>query len=491
VGADAAEREAARRPNILFLLTDDQRADTIHALGNTAIVTPHLDRLVREGTTFTRAVSPNPLCVPSRKEILSGCCGIRNAVANFGARFEPDQVPLPRVLREAGYHTWYVGKWHTEGRPKSCGYEGSQGLFTGGGTSPESFPFDHAGRPVTGYRGWVFQTDESRLSPEKGIGLTPDISRAFADAAIELIRRRPHEPFFLHVNFTAPHDPLLIPPGYEGKYDPAKIPLPANFLPEHPFDHGNFKGRDELLFAWPRTPQEVGRELAAYYAVISHLDEQIGRILAALDQTGQASNTVVIFSSDQGLAIGSHGLRGKQNMYEHTVGVPIVFRGPGVPRDARRNAQCYLRDLYPTICGLAGAKVPAVVQGKSLLPALGDPQVVLYPEVFGYFGDVQRMIRTDRWKLIDYPKITRHQLFDLRADPLERKDLSADPQHAATMAELSAKLRAWQQQAGDPAVKPRISGHATSQSSTWTSPRSLDPWKRRWAASTLSHTPVP
>ena len=339
-GAGAAGRAAARRPNIVFLLSDDQRADTIHALGNAVIVTPHLDRLVREGTTFTRAVSPNPLCVPSRKEILSGCCGIRNAAVNFGARFDPDQVPLPRALQEAGYHTWYVGKWHTEGRPKGCGYEASLGLLMGGGASPESFPFDHAGRPVTGYRGWVLQTDEGRLFPEKGIGLTPDISRAFADAAIELIRRRPREPFFLHVNFTAPHDPLLIPPGYEGRYDPARIPLPANFLPEHPFDHGNFKGRDELLFAWPRTAQEVRTELAAYYAVISHLDGQIGRILAALDQTGQASNTVVVFASDQGLAIGSHGLRGKQNMYEHTVAVPLVVRGPGVPRDARRNAQC-------------------------------------------------------------------------------------------------------------------------------------------------------
>lgn len=449
-GAVAAGTTAKQRPNIVFLLSDDQRADTIHALGNPVIATPHLDRLTREGTVFTRAVSPNPLCVPARKEILSGCCGIRNGAANFGARFDPDQLPLPRVLQEAGYHTWCVGKWHTEGRPKGCGYEESLGLFMGGGKMPESF--DYAGRPVTGYRGWLFQTDDRRLFPEKGVGLTPEISRTFADAAIELIHRRPKEPFFLHVNFTAPHDPLLIPPGYAGKYDPAKIPLPANFLPEHPFDHGNLKGRDELLFAWPRTSEEVRKELAAYYAVISHMDEQVGRILAALDQTGQASNTVVIFSSDQGLAIGSHGLRGKQNMYEHTVGVPLVFRGPGIARDARRSAQCYLRDLYPTLCELAGAKVPNVVQGKSLLPAIGDPQVVLYPEVFGYFGGVQRMIRADRWKLIEYPKVPRRQLFDLRSDPLERKDLSADRPHAATLAELSARLRTWQQQVGDPAL---------------------------------------
>jgi len=442
-----------KHPNVVLLVSDDQRPDTIHALGNPSISTPNLDRLVREGTVLSRALSPNPLCVSARKEILSGCCGIRRGVVNFGGKFDPDQVPLARLLRETGYHTWYVGKWHTEGRPQQSGYEQSLGLYMGGGGRVEQF--DHAGRPVTGYKGWVLQTDDGQKFPEKGVGLTQEISREFADAAIEFIGRRPAEPFFLHVNFTAPHDPLLLPPGYEKKYDPDKIPLPPNFLPEHPFDHGNFNGRDEQLFAWPRTPDETRRELAAYYAVISHMDEQIGRILAALDQTGQAAQTVVIFTSDQGLAIGSHGLRGKQNMYEHTVGAPLLFRGPGIPQGARRDAQCYQRDLYPTICTLAGAAVPPVVQGRSLLGVIRGEQSVLYPEVFGYFGAVQRMIRTDRWKLIWYPKIDRWQLFDLASDPYELKDLAAEPQHAAVLAELRAKLRAWQKEAGDPVLNEK------------------------------------
>src|SRR5262249_55409521 len=154
------------------------------------------------------------------------------------------------------------------------------------------------------------------------------ISSMFADAAIGFLRRKQDNPFFLHVCFTAPHDPLIMPPGFEGKYDPARLPLPQNFLPRHPFDHGNLEGRDELLWPFPRTPDDVRGELASYYAVISHMDAQIGRILAALDETRLAENTIVIFSSDQGLSIGSHGLRGKQNMYEHTVGVPLVLRGP-------------------------------------------------------------------------------------------------------------------------------------------------------------------
>ncbi|MHC4119987.1 MAG: sulfatase-like hydrolase/transferase [Planctomycetota bacterium] len=128
--------------------------------------------------------------------------------------------------------------------------------------------------------------------------MTPEIDKEFA-AAIRFIKRKPNKPFFLHVNFTAPHDPLLMPPGYEGWYDPKEIPLPPNFLPRHPFDHGNFEGRDGLLLPWPRTSKDVREDLAVYYAVISHMDEQIGRILEALEQTGQRDETIVIFTSDQ------------------------------------------------------------------------------------------------------------------------------------------------------------------------------------------------
>ena len=146
------------------------------------------------------------------------------------------------------------------------------------------------GREVTGYRGWMFQTDDRKLFPEKGVGLTPDISARFADAAIEFIKRRSEKPFFLQVNFTAPHDPLLTPPGFEKTYDPAKMPIPPNFLPEHPFDHGNLKGRDERLLPWPRTRKDIQQDLATYYAVISHMDAQIGRILKALDSTRTSAN---------------------------------------------------------------------------------------------------------------------------------------------------------------------------------------------------------
>jgi arylsulfatase A-like enzyme len=482
----AATANGAGKPNFLVIISDDQRPDTIHALGNRVIRTPHLDSLVSGGTAFTRATAAYPICVASRAEILTGVCSFRNGVPYGGGKLKPELAFWADALRQAGYRTGYVGKWHNDGTPKTRGYMETRGLYTGGGGGKEqTLPRDWAGREVTGYRGWTLKTDDGRAEPEKGVGLTADISRRFADAAIELINRKPgepvlgppkvgrdsvepplsrrrldgvsphplladREPFFLHVNFTAPHDPLHIPPGYAGKYDPQDIPLPANFLPEHPFDHGNLRGRDEQLWPWPRTPGDVRGELAAYYAVIEHMDAQIGRVLAALRESGQAENTIIIFSTDQGLAVGSHGLRGKQNLYDHTFSVPLLFSGPGVPKSRRVAAQCYLRDLFPTTCELAGVKIPDTVQGKSLVPVLTGKADSVYPHLIGCFTDTQRAIRTDRWKLIWYPKLDRRQLFDLAADPNELKDLSADPQHSATRGELRAKLETWLKENGDP-----------------------------------------
>jgi arylsulfatase A-like enzyme len=440
----------AARPNILLIVSDDQRPDTISALGNKVIRTPNLDSLVRGGVAFTRATCANPICTPSRAEIMTGASGFRNGILDFGGRIAPDCALWAETMRRAGYRTWYVGKWHNDGRALDRGYQEVQGLFAGGGSRWAVDRTDFKGRPVTGYRGWIFQTGDGRMQPELGVGLTADISSRFADSAIGFLRRKSDSPFFLHVNFTAPHDPLIMPPGYEAAYPPEEMPLPVNFLPEHPFDHGNLRDRDEQLLPWPRTAADVREELACYYAVVSHMDREIGRILDALKATGQDDNTLVIFTSDNGLAIGSHGLRGKQNMYEHTIGVPLILRGPGISADRRSKAQCYLRDLFPTACELAGIPIPASVEGRSLAPLLDGRSNSLYPEVFGYFRNVQRMIRTERWKLIHYPEIGRYQLFDSVNDRDELRDLSSDPKRASVRSDLRRRLEAWQVRSGDP-----------------------------------------
>lgn len=440
---------SSRPPNVLLIVSDDQRPDTIAALGNDRIRTPNLDRLVKHGTAFTRAIAPNPICTPSRAELISGVTGFRNRVLYFGERVDPKLTLWPQGMQAAGYETWFVGKWHIPGTPNALGYTGTEGLYMGGGGRPETQPRDFAGRPVTGYRGWAFRDAQGQVLPDEGIGLTGDISRKFADAAIRVIERRQDKPFFLHVNFTAPHDPLQLPPGYAERAKPERALLPANFLPRHPFDHGNFDGRDEKLFDWPRTPEMVRAELACYYAVIEDMDEQIGRILKTLDEKDLTEDTLIIFTSDHGLAIGSHGLRGKQNMYEHTIGVPLIMSGPQIPAGKRVDAQCYLRDLYPTVCELTGVPAPSDLEARSLLPAIQGKVKEIYPFTTAYFRDVQRMIRTDRWKLICYPKIDRVQLFDLQADPDELHDLAADPRYQATVAELRGKLAAWQREHGD------------------------------------------
>lgn len=445
---------AAPQPNIILLISDDQRSDTIAALGNEIIQTPNLDALVKRGTTFTRATCGNPLCVPARAELLSGQTGFRNGVHPPSNKPDLTHTTLAQALTGGGYNTYWVGKWMISGRPSTRGFQESSGLF-GSGKLPTETKYDAAGRIVTGYRGWMFQTDDRQLLPDRGVGLTPDIESKFADAAIEFINRKSDKPYFLQVNFTAPHDPLLNPPGWKQIYNESDMPLPDNFRGKHPFDHGNYEGRDELLNPWPRKKKDIQRDLATYYRVISYMDQQIGRILDALRQIDpELDNTVIIFTSDHGLALGSHGLMGKQNMYEHTIGIPLILAGAKIPTAELRSAQCYLRDLYPTICELAGVEVLPAVEATSLMPILRNELQEVYPFIIGYFNDKQRMIRMQNWKYIYYPMLKHEQLFHLGSDPHEIRDLANNKRTANLKNQLREEMIVWLQNHGDPLFSP-------------------------------------
>jgi len=443
---------AAERPNFLFLFADDQRPDTIAALGNERIDTPHLDMLVAGGLTFTRANCSNPICVASRAELLTGTHGWTNGVES-GLR-EDKVTWWADTLGKSGYLTGYVGKWHTRGNVHDRGFEKTAGFYQGGGGRWWEPQTDWKGFPITGYRGWVFQDSTTgEKYPELGVGLTPDISRKFADAAIEWLEEATSDerPFFLSVNFTAPHDPLFVPPGLEGKYRTGEMKLPANFAPWHPFDHGNYGGRDEELLAWPRTEEAVRDLLRVYYSVIDDMDRQIGRILAALEEGGDADNTYIIFSSDHGMSCGSHGLRGKQNMYEHTINVPLIIAGPGIEAGTRTGAQVYLRELYPTTCELADVPVPDKVTATSFAPVLRGESDSHHESIFGFFRGVQRMVRReDGWKLIYYPHLDRRQVFHVGRDPDELNDLSGEQEIREVEAGLWRELEEWREKEGDP-----------------------------------------
>jgi arylsulfatase A-like enzyme len=454
----ALQSSFAALPNIVFILADDMRPDALGILGHPVVKTPHLDALAKEGTLFTRAMVGYPICHVSRAEMFTGCCAFRTGVQYRGKAIDPSLALWSDTLRRGGYHTWFSGKWHNDGQPKQRGFELTASLYSSGGSKPGHELPDYAGRPATGYTGWAFKTDDGVVEQERDTGLTPDTDRFITDGAISLIRRKPSGPFFLQVSMTGPHDPRLWPRGYEHRYDPATIPLPKNFAPQHPFDHGNAGGRDEVLLKLPRDPDEVRAELAAYYAVITSLDEQVGRIITALREAQAWNNTILIFTSDHGLALGSHGLTGKQNMYEHTVGVPLLMHGPGIAKGQRISAQCYLRDLFPTTCDFAGIAIPLSVESHSLAPLLRGESRAIYDQVVSCFTDTQRMLRDEKFKLIWYPKLNRYQLFNIVEDADEVHDLIADQSQAARIASMKQKLEQWLKANGDPLFsKPNAS----------------------------------
>jgi arylsulfatase A-like enzyme len=239
--------------------------------------------------------------------------------------------------------------------------------------------------------------------------------------------------------------------------------------------------RDENLGPWPRTRELVEEQLAEYYGLISHLDEQVGRVLEALQRSGQADRTIVVYAADHGLAVGSHGLLGKQSLYEHSMRAPLVVSGPGIPRGIASTALVYLLDLYPTLLGLCGTRGDQDIAGRDLSPIWSGQQESVRDSLFLSMTDSQRAVTDGRWKLIRYPRIDHTQLFDLASDPDELLDLSGRPEHAERLEGLWAELERWQAEVGDtaPLVVPEEQLVPRHRDLTGT-PRNPDRWQPRW-----------
>jgi arylsulfatase A-like enzyme len=431
---------AALRPNVLFLLTDDHRADAVQALGNKHVDTPNLNSLVQAGFVFRRAYCMGSMqgavCVPSRAMLMTGRSLFRATSGPTSGEIPSSHTMMPEVFRAAGYNTIGVGKWHNDRKSFARAFSKGGPVFFGGMSNHSEVP--------------VYDFDpEGNYSKEKQYVTNVFSSELFANAAVQFLREKQERPFFMYVAFTAPHDPRTPPESILRRYSPRRLPLPKNFLPEHPFDNGELKVRDELLLPWPRTKEAVQNELAAYYAMITHLDAQIGRILRALEEGGQGQNTIIVFAGDHGLALGSHGLLGKQNLYEHSVRAPLVLFGPGIPESKRTEALCYLYDLYPTLCELAGLQAPKAIDGMSLVPVLKGRARQVRDEIFCAYRNVQRSIQRDDLKLIHYPELNKYQLFNLKNDPDEVKDLFPDPKYNSSLVHLQERLLLAAQKAGD------------------------------------------
>jgi arylsulfatase A-like enzyme len=390
---------APAKPNVLLVLADDQRFDTIRALGNPHVHTPTLDALVGRGTTFTNAYNMGSMvpavCTPSRTMLLTGRSLFR--IPNPTAKQYAGPT-LGGTFKDAGYDTLCVSK------------------------PGNSFRFGHDAF------GKVVHVPHPKTGPSAG---------TCADAVIDWLKAdRGGKPFFVYLAPSVPHDPRTAEPRFHTMYDPATLPLSKNFLPRHPFDNGELEVRDEKLAAVPRDEAEMKKHLAEYYACVTDLDHHVGRVIETLRTTGQLDNTLIVFTSDQGLAVGGrHGLMGKQNLYEH-VKPPLLVAGPGVAKGTA-DRLVYLFDLFPTLCELTGVKRPDGLEGKSIFgPEKRD-------RLFTAYKDCQRSVRHGRWKLIWYPKVERVQLFDLSADADEVNDLSGTmPEQVAAMKKLLGEEQA-------------------------------------------------
>ena len=463
----ATAATAATKPNILILFADDQRADTIGAHGNAHIKTPVIDGLVRDGTSFRRNYvmggNSGAVCVPSRAMLMTGKTWFAMNTATLAG-----EKLLPELFGEHGYTTFGTGKWHN-GQPSWLrAFQKGERIMFGGMSDHEKVPVRDLGPDG--------KLTEQRIGEKFSTEL-------FADAAIRFLEQHDSaagaKPFFCYVAFTAPHDPRQPPPGFPADYT-SRPPLPQNFLPQLPFDNGAMTGgRDENLGAWPRTEAMIRDQLAEYYAMVEHMDAQIGRILAVLKTRGLAENTIIVYAADNGLALGSHGLLGKQNVFEHSMLTPLILAGPGVPKGKSTAAFTYLFDLFPTLCELAGVPAPAGVFGESLRPLWDGSRSSLRDTVFLPYIQIQRAVRDERWKLIRYPKLGFSQLFDLQTDPDETRSVYDDPARAPDIARLTAAMQRWQTKVGDalvlnegstPPPKIDLTGKA----------RQTDQWQPEW-----------
>lgn len=418
--------------NVVIIYSDDHTYQALGAMGNKIISTPNLDKLAKSGLLFTQAHvmggHQGAVCIPSRAMLMTG--RYVNRLPSDGSVIPDSLISLPEILRENGYKTYHTGKWHSDKASHHRMFSDGGDIFfggmhfekDGGQFNPMVQAFDPAGTfPVTSRR-------------------KSDIysSTLYTSNAVGFLRSEKAKsgPFLCYIALTSPHDPRTPPEPFDQLYDAASIPLPKNFLPKHPFDNGDLNVRDEQLLPTPRTPEAVKKEIALYYGMISEMDAQVGRILDALEKEGLKENTLIVFAGDNGLAVGQHGLLGKQNLYEHSIRVPLIFSGPGIPENKKADGFVYLSDIAPTIYEYLKMPAPKTVEAKSLMPVIKDQKVKVRENIYNVYGHWSRSIKTaDGMKLIVYNVAGKEttQLFDLKKDPLETINLAENPASQPTI----------------------------------------------------------
>ena len=446
--------QANAGPNVLFIISDDLSAEALGAYGNVQCATPNIDRLAQEGVRFTRAYCQFPICGPSRAALMSGMYPETIGVMGNrqSERFEASMGTRPSLaehFRLNGYHTARVSKIYHMRVP---------GDITAGVDGPdhaESWSERH------NFRGpeWMTEGEHEHLSNEElrfepethyslGFGGAFYVVRGSSDGfeqpdvraaskAIAIMREERSEPFFMAVGLVRPHVPLVAPETYFERYPESAMTLPEKVAGD--WDDIPEAGRS-------RSSQSLGMEgdlvkqrksLAAYYASVTFMDAQVGRLLDALDELGLRDNTIVVFMSDHGYHLGEHDFWQKVSLHEESMRIPLIISAPGV-EPATADTICEQIDLYPTLAELAGLAVPAHCMGRSLAPALADPTVSIREDAYGVTGG-GRMLRTEAWAYIRHWD-GEEELYDMRGDPRQYTNLADSSEHDDVLELLRVRM---------------------------------------------------
>jgi arylsulfatase A-like enzyme len=415
-----------RRPSVLLILPDQWRGQDIGCMGNPDVRTPNLDRLASQGILFRNTFANTPVCCPARAILLTGKYAHQNGMVANDLRLRESETTIAEILAAQGYRTGFIGKWHLDGGKRLPG-------FVPPGPRRQGFDFwaanecSHDHFHPTYFRDDDHPITENRYEPE-----------VWTDRAIEFLRKAEDDPFFLVVSMGPPHDPYGAPDRFLKPYDPATLNMRAN---------------------WVEGVLGAGRnEMAAYYAAMTAVDEQVGRLLKALEDLGRAQDTIVLFTSDHGDMMGSHGQRLKRKPWEESVRVPGIVRYPARVRPGRTSEALLSHvDLTPTLISLCGLPVPDDMQGTDLSRVIlgtsdRGPDSAFFQIFVPFAGDGTpnpwRGVRTQRF-MYARTEAGPWVLHDLSIDPYELKNLADDPTLANTRAEMEAKLAGWMKRTGD------------------------------------------
>ena len=441
----AQAQRPSGRANVLFLMADQHRGDCLSCDGHPAVRTPNLDRIAREGVRFRSAYSTTPTCTPARSGLLTGMAPWRHGMLGYGAVAAKYPLEMPRIMRDAGYFTMAIGKLHYTPQRNLHGYHAAL-LDESGRVESIDFKSD--------YRAW-FATQAPNLNPDAtGVGWNDYKGKPYvlpeelhpthwtSDVAVRFLETyaRP-EPFFLKVSFARPHSPYDPPQRWMNAYSDARIPnAAAGAWASRNVERNT--DRDDL-WRGQLDPAEIRKSRQAYYGSVSFIDEQIGRILDALERRGMADNTLVVYTSDHGDMTGDQHLWRKSYAYEPSARIPMLLRWPSglvsAPRGQTLAQPVELRDLLPTFAEAAGASLPAQPDGRSLLTLIrtrgeGWRQWIDLEHDVCYAPENHwNALTSGQEKYVFHARDGEEQLFDLRVDPSELKDLAGDPSHAESL----------------------------------------------------------